>query len=152
MLHGLSMWRSTTIGGHAYHSAIPEAVFKLKSKQIISQTQCCPLVSVKTSSDGVHRVGAMRPGKPCGMIVRLFKREVRMNILKSRTTLKGSGLVVAEDLTVQNAQLLNRASRHERIHQAWSWNNKIWAVGKNGNRIRVTLGCNIDELLNASNL
>ena len=102
--------------------------------------------------DGVHRVGAVRPGKPRGMIVRLFKREVRMNILKSRKAIKGTGFVVAEDWTVQNGELLNRASKHDRIQQAWFWNNIIWAVGKNGNRIRVTLGCNIDELLNASNL
>ena len=99
--------------------------------------------------DGAHRVGIARNGKPRGMIVRFLKRADRMEVLRARKVLKGTGISVAEDLTKLNVQLLNRAKNHPKIEQSYSWNNKCWAVGKNGTRIKLTLHCNIDSLLDA---
>ena len=99
-----------------------------------------------------HRLGQYRQNTPPPMIVRFHTRDSRMTVLKSRKSLKGTPYVVTEDLTKQNVNLLNRARTHPRIDSVWSWNWKCWALGKNGNKIRLTLFCDIDALLDTTNM
>ena len=99
-----------------------------------------------------HRLGQSRQNAPPPMIVRFHTRDSRMTVLKNRKSLKGTPYVITEDLTKPNVNLLNRARTHPRIDSVWSWNWKCWALGKNGNKIRLSLFCDIDALLETTNM
>ena len=101
--------------------------------------------------EAAHRVGISRNNRPQAMIIRFARRDSRMEVLKNRKCLKNSPFVVTEDLTRLNVLLLNRAKNHPRIDQAWSWNCKCWAIGKNGNKIKLSLFSDIDALLDVTN-
>ena len=65
------------------------------------------------------------------MLVKLHNRDQKMSILTARKQLKHSGLRVAENLTKQNVELLNRLKNYHRMESTWSWNNKLYAKGIN---------------------
>ena len=53
--------------------------------------------------------------------------------MKNRRKLKGSGIVVAEDLTKQNGELLHKTSKHKKVNSAWSMDGRIFAAVKSTN-------------------
>ena len=54
-------------------------------------------------------------------IVRFRRNQKRLEVLKGRRQLKGSGISISEDLTNLNSQLLKRLHTDVRIENAWSW-------------------------------
>ena len=47
-----------------------------------------------------------------------FSENQQNRVISNRYKLKGKGLVIVEDLTMKNLQLLNRAQNHDRIKSA----------------------------------
>ena len=61
--------------------------------------------------------------------------------------LKGSGIVILEDLTTMNVKLMNRVNKHDQIERSWSQNGKIIGLTKGGAKIRFELFDNIQNKL-----
>ena len=80
-----------------------------------------------------HRVGLKKekPGKddkPRGIIIKLKSYRKRDEIIKSRRNLKGTKLVIVEDLTSKNQTLLNQTRSHAKVKTAWSQDGRIIAL------------------------
>ena len=86
--------------------------------------------------EAVHRIGSVKPGNnpsssgskktPRTIIVRFVNRKTRDEVLYSRKNLRGSGVVMVEDLTPRAYTLLRTARSDGTVcRQAWSKNGKI---------------------------
>lgn len=84
--------------------------------------------------------------RPPSIIVRFARRQVRDRVLRQRKLLKGTKVVITEDLTVLNSQLLNRLHKSDRINSAWTWQGKVYCVLTNGKKTAVKPFQTIDEL------
>jgi hypothetical protein len=93
--------------------------------------------------DAAHRVPTSRQGKPRPVIVRLFRREHREAILRSRKKLKKSGVSIHEDVGQSMRLVMNRLRDHE---DYWVWNCKLFAKHTNGQIRQVRYGVTIEEL------
>lgn len=103
-------------------------------------------VRVETKPDDIqvaHRVGNLtgpdgeKPRRPRPIIVQFSSRRVRDKVLANRKTLAGSGVSIAEDLTVKNFKLLKTVQDHSATMTAWPANGRIIALLKNGKKVRV---------------
>ena len=74
---------------------------------------------------------------PPSIIVRFQQRDVRDYVLRKRRSLKNSQYAIVEDLTTLNAKTLSRVSKHPAVATAWTWNGKIIALKKTGEKITV---------------
>ena len=90
-----------------------------------------------------HRV---KGGSPRGIIVRFSSREVKSAIIQNRRILKGSGVVIVEDLCQGLQKLMSRLHNDDRISSTWAWNGRIWAKLKNSEKgFPVEYGQSIEE-------
>ena len=136
-------------------------IFGIPSSTDSSQENCKTIVSDLCKSklgihidegdiDGAHRVGRVRQGSQ-PIIVRFFARDSKKAVLANRHKLKGSKIVVYDDLTLKNSKLLNRVKNHPQIESAWVINGKIKAKTKGGVRITCDLFTDITLLCQKQN-
>ena len=88
---------------------------------------------IQQSTQGDSYAHAARNGQrsqPRPIIVKLISYKSKIAFIKSRRKLKGSGIVVAEDLTKKNASLLSQTLRSEKVQTAWSTDGRIFALIK----------------------
>lgn len=92
--------------------------------------------------DRSHRIGPPSPNKKRSIIVKFTTYRARASVLQNRRKLKGTGIVIREDLTKQNQTLLKTASNHDLVSSAWSHDGKIIAlVTKNGTEFKKQIRC-----------
>lgn len=82
--------------------------------------------------DIAHRTGRPVPGKPRQIIVKFMSRKMKEAVMRDRRKLKGSGIVIAEDLTATNAQLYATCRRDPQFSAVWTKNGRTIALGHNG--------------------
>ncbi|XP_025078897.1 protein unc-13 homolog C-like [Pomacea canaliculata] len=68
----------------------------------------------------LHRVGRVMTNEPRPVIIKFVSRKDRDQVIKTRNRLKGSNVVITEDLTKLNLQRLNRLRQHDGVLDAWS--------------------------------
>lgn len=90
----------------------------LNNKLNVSLTESC--------IDRVHRVGKPSSGKIRPIILKLTNYHDRDSIFKVKSRLKGSGVVVREDLTAYNLSLLTKVINKYGLRNAWSRDGKIF--------------------------
>ena len=78
-----------------------------------------------SSSSDSHPSGSF---PRCSFIVRFRRNKIRIDVLKERRNLKGTGISISEDLTSLNSQLLKRLHNDDRISSLWSWNGRVFAT------------------------
>lgn len=84
--------------------------------------------------DRSHRIGKKEQGKPRAIIVKFQNYKARERCLKNRRKLKGTKIVIQEDLTKANHQLLQATKSNPLVKSAWSYDGNIIAlINKNGN-------------------
>ena len=71
---------------------------------------------------------AMQKSRPRPIIVKLNSYRKRREIITNRKKLKGSGIVIAEDLTMKNQKLLSMARASKNITSAWTSDGRIIAL------------------------
>lgn len=98
--------------------------------------------------DTAHRLGQFREDGNRPIIVKFVSREVKHSVIKSRRKLKGSAIVIREDLTQKNARVLEAVSRTDGVKMAWSSEGKIFALLANGRKARVGIDTDISSFLN----
>lgn len=78
------------------------------------------------STNSASSASKLNPPTPV-VIVRFHQREIRDAVIRSRRALKSTQWKIQEDLTKENANLLNRLSNAPAVKSAWSWEGKIFA-------------------------
>ena len=97
--------------------------------------------------DCAHRIGAIKDGKQA-ILVRLFRRNIVEDLMRQKKILKGSGLVLFDDLTQANRRFLLYLSKRRDVESSWSMGGSIYAKLKNGGeRIKVGITDNLDYVL-----
>ena len=89
--------------------------------------------------DVAHRTGRKQNNRHRAIIVRFLRVKHRQQVLRSRKQLKGTRVTIAEDLTLQNLNLLKKAKELDETKMAWSWDGKIWMLKKDGSVCKLNL-------------
>lgn len=100
----------------------------------------------QTDIDVAHRMGRHNNDGNRPIICKFVRRYVKTEVMKVRRKLKGSAIVIREDLTHENAKLLENTSAHDKVQAAWSDEGKIVALLKNNKKIVVDRRTNLDTL------
>lgn len=96
--------------------------------------------------DTAHRLGPFKSDANRPVICKFLSRETKHRVVHARKKLKGSAVVVREDLTQKNAKLLETVSRKEEVRNAWSDEGRIIALLQNGRKIKVDIDTNLNRL------
>jgi hypothetical protein len=71
------------------------------------------------------------------VIVRFTRQEVRDTVISKRKALKGTRYSILEDLTNLNVMTLNCVRNYSRVQTCWTWNGRIYALLRSGEKILV---------------
>ena len=86
--------------------------------------------------EACHRVGRYREGKNRPIIVRFLSRKTKEIIIKERKKLKGSGVIIAEDLTKVNAawffEIKSIGKSIPSVSSVWTQNGETYIYGPAG--------------------
>ncbi|CAH1160301.1 unnamed protein product [Phaedon cochleariae] len=74
-----------------------------------------------------YRIGNKNNTKARGIYLKLNKNETKQNIYSKKKLLKGSNVVIKEDLTSTRLELLNEATSKYGLKHTWTHNGKIYA-------------------------
>ena len=69
--------------------------------------------------------------KPRSIIVKFACYNTRDKFYRARTSLKGTGIFVNEDLTPEKQNLFSSVRRHERVKRSWTLDGKILVIDVN---------------------
>ena len=75
--------------------------------------------------------------KPWPVIVQFRSRDIKLDVMKRRRVLKGSGIVIADDLCNGLLNTYNRLKQHPDCKKAWSWDGQLFAELKTGPVVKV---------------
>ena len=127
----------------------------LKEDNDVTTTKVCDYftntVQEETKPEDIevcHRV-PKAPNSKCkypAIVVRFMNRGLRDRLLQNKRKCKDSGSSIGEDLTKANAMLSLAAYRHSACSNSWTVNGKVKALLKNGKKISVPFGCDVDSL------
>jgi hypothetical protein len=96
--------------------------------------------------DIAHRLGRFEAGRPRPIIAKFMTRRHKIEAVQKRRSLKGTRIVIREDLTPMNQALLKDTSDLERVDNAWSSDGKIYAKLISGSIVRVTHVTDLEKL------
>lgn len=96
--------------------------------------------------DIAHRMGKYSDDGNRPVLCKFVRRCVKIEVMRARRKLKGTAVVIREDLTHENAKLLENTSAHKNVKLAWSDEGKIVALLKNNKKILVDRKTNIDNI------
>ena len=82
--------------------------------------------------DVTHRLGTTIGTKPRPVITVFKHRDKKMDIMRARKSLKGSGVTFTDDMCRDMRTLLAKVKSHALIASSWSWNGKIFGKDKSG--------------------
>lgn len=98
--------------------------------------------------DAVHRIGEKKPGTSRPIIVRFVSRRVRQQVIQQRKALKGSKVIIVDDLTKANYTLFQAVTGHPGAVRAWSKDGIIFAEGlADGKIVRIERQADIGNKL-----
>lgn len=109
---------------------------------------CHRVGAAEGSVGGTGGAGSSRRTFTRTIVVRFKNRQLRDDVLANRKKLKGDSnkVSVGEDLTFHNARLSKEAYKHSASMSSWTVNGKVFAKLKNGKRLQIKYGTNVDEL------
>ena len=96
-----------------------------------------------------HRLGKTSgtvQANPRGVIVKFTSRIMKSEAIRQRKALKGTKIVIREDLTRRNQTLLKTAASHTKISSSWSHNGKIFVKSLDNRINQVTSPDDLDRL------
>lgn len=101
-------------------------------RQIVSEiiSRKLKVKVLPTDLSAAHRVKKSKKQQHRPIIIRFKDRTQRFEVLKNRKLLKGSGVSLAEDMTIENMNLIKDAEDSGMFESAWFWNGKVLAKDK----------------------
>ena len=107
-------------------------------------------LSIQVSVDDIdcaHRLGAVKNGTQT-MLTRFFQRDIADHIMKCKKMLKGKPLVVHEDATLLNRQLINDLNKRPKVESVWTVGGKIWIkLSATQKKMKITINDNLNYKL-----
>ena len=79
-----------------------------------------------------HRLGTRTLNKTRPMIVKFRYRDQKYDTMKARKALKGTGIVLSEDMCSEMQALQRELQNHPGVSSTWTWNGKLFAKNLNG--------------------
>ena len=92
-----------------------------------------------------HRILGKTMSPP--IIVQFVSRELKLDVMKRRQSLKGSGIVITDDLCLDIVQTLSRLKALSTVTKSWSWDGKLFAQIPNGTIVKVRFVETVDEAI-----
>uniref|UniRef100_A0A2A4JEB7 Uncharacterized protein n=1 Tax=Heliothis virescens TaxID=7102 RepID=A0A2A4JEB7_HELVI len=92
-----------------------------------------------------HRLGA-DTGKPRPLLIRFQSLSLRNEVWRSKTTLKGSGLVLSEFLTKPRHDAFLAARKHFGVNQCWTSEGKIVVLLPDKSRRKIESPAELQQL------
>ena len=88
------------------------------------------------SIDRSHRLGRFQPSsnKPRPVIVKFVSYETRRQVFSAKRRLKGTKIVITENLTRRRSELLNRTRAQPDVKCAWTTDGRIVCLLENGEK------------------
>ena len=99
--------------------------------------------------DAIHRTGTNRDGRPRGIIIKFVRRTLKEKVMSFNKMLKGSGIVITEDLTKSNLALFHAVKDNSNVLHAWTVNGKVFAIKDDGSKLEVNHKDQINDQLSA---
>ena len=91
-----------------------------------------------------RRINAGNNPRP--IILRFFAHAHKREYILNRKKLKNTGIIIAEDLTQTNFQVINRAQNNENVSNAWSTEGKIFVKLRDRTKLRIHAYANIGAM------
>lgn len=83
-----------------------------------------------------HRLGnQIDYNQPRPIIVKFMNYESKINIIRMKKKLKGTGITIKEDLTLENLRIYNQAAQKYGYKNTWTKNGTVFARTKEGHDI-----------------
>lgn len=98
-------------------------------------TETLKLSLASTDIDRAHRVGKPSDDKHRAIIVRLQSHRHKIDIMKTRRSLKGTNVFINEDLTKENQKLFSEARKLPNVKPAWTRDGRIFVKHRDNGRI-----------------
>lgn len=95
--------------------------------------------------DIAHRMGAFRADGNRPVICKFVSRMLKTRIIRERRKLKGTKIVIRDDLTLKNQKLLEETSAVSNVKSVWSDNGKIIALLDTGRKVVVDLKTDLSK-------
>jgi len=109
------------------------------TKQIVKLiTEKLNILFKEDDIEVAHRLGVFNRQRQRSIICKLTHRRMNTNILQRRRNLKGSGVVIVEDLTTKNRDLLGKIQKIQCVRNAWTVDGKFFTLLSNGKKIKIT--------------
>ncbi|KAJ8730238.1 hypothetical protein PYW07_017276 [Mythimna separata] len=116
-----------------------QAVLTIKDKMKI--------VNISSSDiSSCHRLGA-DSSKPRPLLIRFNSHNLRSEVWRSKTLLKGSGLVISEFLTRPRHDVFINARKHFGVKQCWTSEGKIVILLPDKSRRRIESAAELQQLV-----
>ena len=98
--------------------------------------------------DRSHRLGRFQPSsnKPRPVIVKFVSYETRRQVFLAKRRLKGTKIVITENLTKRRSDLLNRTRAQPDIKAAWTTDGRIVCLLENGEKRTIVTERDLDQL------
>ena len=80
--------------------------------------------------DRCHRVGKSSADNKRPILIKLTSYQHKQKFMQTRRRLKSTGIVIREDLTQSNVQLLNDTRKKEKVANCWTFDGRIIALIK----------------------
>lgn len=96
-----------------------------------------------------YRLGSKSNGKIRPIILRLSSPELRSDVWKGKTKLKGTTFVLSEYLTKQRKSLFLKARSHFSVRNVWTIGGSIMVKLPNGSRFKILSNLDLEKLISA---
>ena len=98
--------------------------------------------------DRSHRLGRFQPSsnKPRPVIVKFVSYETRRQVFSAKRRLKGSKIVVTENLTKRRSEILNQTKTQPDVKAAWTTDGRIVCLLDNGEKRTILTERDLDQL------
>ena len=98
--------------------------------------------------DRSHRLGRFQPSsnKPRPVIVKFVSYVTRRQVFSAKRRLKGTNIVVTENLTKRRSDLLNRTRAQPDVKAAWTTDGRIVCLFENGEKRSIVTERDLDLL------
>ena len=99
--------------------------------------------------DASHRVGRRKKSgsMPRSIIVKFLRIDDKRQVIKQGKKLKGSKIVVSDDMSMEMMKVFNWVKNDSRFKDAWTWEGKIFGKDHRGRIHRVRYGDSFENLL-----
>nr|CAI5832978.1 unnamed protein product [Callosobruchus analis] len=87
----------------------------------------------------------MEKARPRGILLKLTSILKKQEIFNKKKNLKGSGIVLEEDLTDHRLKLMEEAVEKTSLKSVWSYNGRVYVM-KDGKKINIRNRKDLDKL------